>query len=1107
MENCQYLFSQELAEKAILKKSSQNCNLTATECDRCSMALMEKDGNKFCVTCPKIYAKAKKQAQLKRLEGREGLTKLEYISSESAPSFEMRSIIHQVGENDSTHLIGQDFQSDTNSSTNSKGPLDLDHLPSSNLEISEDDNDMGETIIPYIGTQREGSPLRERFNSNKLQGSWNSEESTDTEKVNDIKRVEAFNDPITYLEYNNENPEAIIKLQQPSSTRQSISSFQEDYSKSDPHCLSFARERNDMYSVYDIIVDDDSTNRESLHKNDGIAYQKGGIGNVDIRTLGGLENDRSEAMDSSEREDIKTRYDIIVDDVSTNRESLQNNDGIASEEEDIGNDHNIATSRGSVQNNDGIVSEEVGIGSNDNISTSRESVQNNDGIATEQVGVGKDDNISTSRESVQNNNGIASEQAGVGKDDINTVGDLKNTRESTEPDADGGLEKGQKPNAWENTNTCGLTPSLQAEQIYASFTAVTTDLEFWLKSSSKIDYASTKKALESIESKNKVDATESAHSETNEAYHEQAENCVDPGTSLQKCAGICSLSQCYDTSLVEDAQSNSQRKKGCTSGDIEQTQENTMEVDDNNETVRIEETTSDSETKKREVSLLSYNEQGAVHKESKKNQLLSHEAKIVHQDSPPHKTTSSYLERESVQSLKSRYDQQMQMYLDLSSSFQKSISISSTSKDDDTLSIDHTKSTDPTGKENHTISVGDDVLEKKALEPKASNETAIVDKASDINEIKYLKEDASASKNFLMATSLSPHKGAESIVIDEVIRPNSNSFRTVDKTKSPSGMKNQDRNVHCTRGSFSMRVCSPLSGGNAVVRAKYDPQPVLSMSFSLPSVGDHIPSAGQSSMHVESNHLGLKLGSMPKWQKERKPSFASAGAHEKRTYPSLDASTPFKDVTNSGDSLQTGYQRLRRGPCPEQLHSSRNIVPNPSMNILKSNTSESWGQNIHHARTIDQCSTYEVNENDTSYQDRDNHLMSLLQKLDSVALQVSALEKFNNHPKRSKMLSSHCISESLDNKNVRMHDPNVSNHPHLEACTNIPRQDSDIYLANGIDEEQAILFHEESTATKTVTFGEIDTPKLTNLLLRFHIVSRSISELDRYIENHGVTSR
>ena len=1015
------------------------------------MALMETDGNKFCVTCPKIYAKAKKQAQLKRLEGREGLTKLEYISSESAPSFEMRSIIHQVGENDSTNLVGQDFQSDTNSNTNSKGPLDLDHLPSSNLEIPEDDNDMGENIIPYIGTQREGSPLRERFTSNELQGSWNS-----VEEINDIKRVEAFNDPITYLEYNNENPEAIIKLQQPSSTKQAISSFQEDYYESDP--LSFARERNGMYSKYDIIVDDDSTDKESLHKNDGIAYEKGGIGNDDIRTLGGLENDRSEAMDSSERDDIKTRYDIIVYDVSSNRESVQTNDGIASEEEDIGNDHNISTSRGSVQNNDG----------------------------------------------------IASEQVGVGKDDINTVGGLENTRESTEPDADGGLEKGQKPNAWENTNTCGLTPSLQAEQIYASFTAVTTDLEFWLKSSSKIDYASKKKALESIESKNKVDATESAHSETNEVYHEQAENCVDPGTSLQQCDGICSLSQYYDTLLVEDAQSNGQRKRGCTSGDIEQTQENTMEVDDNNETVRIEETKSDSETKKREVSLLSYNEQGAVHEESKKNQLLSHEAKIVHQDSPPQKTTSSYLVRESVESLKSRYDQQMQMYLDLSSSFQKSISISSTSKDDDTLSIDHTKSTDPTGKEKHTsttISVDDDVLKKKALEPMASNETAIVDKASDINEIKYLKEDASASKNFLMATSLSPHKGAESIEIDEGIRPDSNSFRTVDKTKSLSGMENQDRNVHCTRGSFSMRVCSPLSGDNAVVRAKYDPQPVLSMSFSLPSVGEHIPSAGQSPMHVESNHLGLKLGSMPKWQKERKPSFASAGAREKRTYPSLDASTPFKDVTNSGDSLQTGYQRLRRGPFPEQLHSSRNIVPNPSMNILKSNTSESWGQNIHHARTIDQCSTYEVNENDTSYQDRDNHLMSLLQKLDSVALQVSALEKFKNHPKKSKMLSCHCINESLDNKNVHINDLNVSNHPYLEACTSIPRQDSDIYLANGIDEEQAILFHEESTATKTVTFGEIDTPKLTNLLLRFHIVSQSISELDRYIENHGLTSR
>lgn len=73
---------QEIAELAILKKANENHSLIADECKRCSMSLMENNGKLVCVTCPKIYLKAKQKAEMKRFEGRECLTKLEFIPHE-----------------------------------------------------------------------------------------------------------------------------------------------------------------------------------------------------------------------------------------------------------------------------------------------------------------------------------------------------------------------------------------------------------------------------------------------------------------------------------------------------------------------------------------------------------------------------------------------------------------------------------------------------------------------------------------------------------------------------------------------------------------------------------------------------------------------------------------------------------------------------------------------------------------------------------------------------------------------------------------------------------------------------------------------------------------
>ena len=164
---------QDVATKAILKKSSQNYSLTAMKCEKCNMPLMEANGVILCVTCPKISSKAKCVAKSKRFEDREQLTKMYFIRRESPTHPSGPSLPSRLDGDKSNALVQkQRFSFDFVLSSSSYGSnLGGDYV--SSLSI----NDNGEA---------------------ELRNSWSSREDP------------REGDPMSYSEYNHEKAETIV---------------------------------------------------------------------------------------------------------------------------------------------------------------------------------------------------------------------------------------------------------------------------------------------------------------------------------------------------------------------------------------------------------------------------------------------------------------------------------------------------------------------------------------------------------------------------------------------------------------------------------------------------------------------------------------------------------------------------------------------------------------------------------------------------------------------------------------------------------------------------------------------------------------------------------
>ena len=394
--------------------------------------------------------------------------------------------------------------------------------------------------------------------------------------------------------------------------------------------------------------------------------------------------------------------------------------------------------------------------------------------------------------------------------------------------------------------------------------------------------------------------------------------------------------------------------------------------------------------------------------------------------------------------VKERYERQMKAYLDISTSFEKSIVMSYSSKDDDSLSVERTNSKE-SAKEKRVDSVNNevDVKANKVPDPeiiseKYVNETVSaplgftqeandrflgegIDISQETAEIVPLpsirKDDESGGLvgrfekgggaiEVQKGASLNDGDGEIRTTLPRVPEPHniqcaatktngyiSHDERVLRKGEVPADNP-RDIPSNLVENLSPSMLSSSLPERNSFDCSKYDTRPLLSMSYSLPSV-DH---RGCNQHSVNSNDQSLvesvddKNGRMDGPSKEGTSLNYSAFKKTKAKEEVREkVSQPLKDMTN-GEHVSQKIDEQQRlvGPRPEQLH-HRKFIKNPQK-LPRS----PWRSNNGQLCTIKENDNSSFLRADaqkrSSNAARNEYIMTLLRQLDSVAARISALD-------------------------------------------------------------------------------------------------------------------